>query len=312
MSDLIGLSFSVEQITFAHFIKDADQSHLNYLGSIEYPFTYEEGTFFNDDNVVRLANSIINRFEALKIEQPEVAISVESNFAQLRRITAPKEFSGQELSEHIEWDLTHALLTPLENYVYLTTDNVHENEDNKEVLVIAIQKKVIEFFQKLASFCKFSIVNLSVNQLAVELCFQHMIGDLPSGLTTIFKICANRLETIYLHNGEYYQSLYEKLPDAAERKTSEVLIEKMNANIKHIESLFEQFGSQQIQVNSMYILGSGLTPELMEEIRKNTSIPVEEINPIQNITAGEEFAQNLAGMNDLHIYTESIGITLDT
>ena len=56
MSSHLGLAFSVENISYAHFIRDYQKIILDNIGIISYPFDYDEREFFKEENVTRLSH----------------------------------------------------------------------------------------------------------------------------------------------------------------------------------------------------------------------------------------------------------------
>ncbi len=312
MNNYIGLSFSCDNIYLAHFGRENDSLTLKTLETIDYPFTYRENSFFNDENIVRVSNSLISRFQALHIENPDVCISIESNLAQIKRVPVPQGLEGDERTEHIRWELSQLLISSLENYIYIVTDNIEVIEDTPHVIVICILKKVVDFFQKMASFCKFNIVNLGVNQLSAEICFQQVYGNNAAGLTCLVKPGNQSFECVYLKNGVYHTSIYEKVqPGNNSLKNDQDIAVKIKDSIKNIERFFEQRGEDEIKVGSVYIYGTRCNRDLLETVRKNLSVGVELFIPIDNINMDETIKGVLSEREELSRYVECIGIALD-
>jgi Tfp pilus assembly PilM family ATPase len=312
MNNHIGLSFTVENILYAHFIKNERTFDLDQLGTINYPFAYDEREFFREDRILLLAELIRHSFEKLKITDPTISISIETNLAILKRVLLPENLEAKELQDHIAWDLSESLSGPITNYVYHITSNYFHHHNLQDTLVITLPKKVIGFFSQISRLTRFSLKNLSLNQLAAELILQSILINKIDGLFVLFKIAGNRLETTYLWNGSYLYSNYEKIiPEARSSPFTQIIIEKIKSNIKYIETLFEQWGMELTVVDKLFVYGSGISAELIELIQKNCSVPVFRLNPLQNITFTEKIRQNMPSRYDVLKYVECIGVVLD-
>jgi len=312
MNNHIGLSFTVENILYAHFIKNEHTFNLDQLGTINYPFSYDEREFFREDRILLLAELIRHSFEKLKIEQPAISISIETNLAILKRVLLPENLETKELQDHIAWDLSESLSGPINNYVYHVTTNYFHHHNLQDTLVITLPRQVINFFSQVSRLTRFSLKNLSLNQLAAELILQSILINKAEGLYVLFKVAANRLETTYIWNGSYLYSNYEKIITAGKPDAfAQSIIEKIKSNIKYIESLFEQWGMELTVVDKLFVYGSGINAELIELIQKNCSVPVFRLNPLQNITFTEKIRQNMPGRYDVLKYVECIGVVLD-
>ena len=312
MNNYVGLSFSAENISYAHFIKNEQNFTLENIGIIEYPFQYNENVFFVEDNIIRIANLINNKFKSLQIENATISISIESNLTKLKRILLPTGLSKEEESEQINWDLKQSVLESIDEYVYLITPNYIEIDSLKNVLVIAIKKNIVDFYQRLVSFAKINLENLGVNQLSAEVCFHKALGDID-GLNILFKLTENLVETIYLWNGNYYTSNYDRLLlKQQNRGFNDIIIETISSKIKYIENLFEQLEHKPISVSSIYLYGSKINSEIMTIIKKNVSISVEIFYPLNNLQISPNMEKNLQSIRNITNYVECIGVALDT
>ena len=173
MNNHLGLAFSVEHITYAHFLQSGHDLLLNHLGTISYPFSYEESVYFTGKNIQPLSNIIQKEINALGIINPQVSISIEANLPRMKRVLMPKNMDKEAITTHVEWDLQQSLFEPLDYYVYLITENSIESNNLSDTLVIAIKKKIIEFYKKLVRTCGYKLENLGIHHLAAELCFRN-------------------------------------------------------------------------------------------------------------------------------------------
>jgi Tfp pilus assembly PilM family ATPase len=312
MNSHIGLAFSVEHISYAHFIRDYQNLVLDHIGFIPYSVIYDERNFFKENNISNLAHLIRESFKKTQIDLQNVSVSIESNLAKLKRITLPPNLDEKGEFEHINWDLTQALSLPLKDYVYHIAPNHFEFNSLYDTLVVAIQKRVINFFKSFADFSKVKLENLSVHSLSAELALRNSLENRIQGLLVLFKIAQNRLETIYIWNGSYFSSEYEIVKvNESSYSYNEIILDRIKLKIKQVENLFEQYGRKSSHVEQIYLYGEMVNEAIIELIQKNISIPVNRLNPFHNLTYSESLQNDLPQDTEISKYVECIGVALD-
>lgn len=312
MNSHLGLAFSVENISYAQFIRDHQELVLNHIGIIPYPFKYDEREFFKEINISKLAYSFNEELKKIQIEPHSVSISIESNLAKLKRITLPPNLDEKGEFEHINWDLTQSLSLPLNEYVYHIAPNHFEYDSVYDTLVIAIQKKIIEFFKQFADLVKIKLDNLSIHSLAAEVALRNSFGKNADGLLVLFKISNERLETIFIWKGNYFSSEYELVQTSNTSFTfNEIILDRIKLKIKQIENLFEQFGRESTRVSQLFLYGESVNESIVELINKNISIPINRLNPFENIKLSDSFQSNKIQDTESTKYVECIGVALD-
>ena len=312
MENHIGLAFTSDAITLSNFQTNAGTRVLANLDKIAYPFTYEENIFFLEENTVRLANLVLNKFESLHLEPSTISISIESNLSLVKRIEIPVGLSEKEESTQIQWDLNNSLISPLGEYVYLKTNNLYDRNTYKEVLVIALRKDIIDFFKSFIDFTKIKLNNLSTNHLATELCFQNSMQDITDDINILFRVNADRLESLCMLDKKLYMSDYEKIKPVSTRSKDEILLEKITNYKKKMENYFEQLFNSQQQINQIYLYGMEINEDFISLLSKNISTNISTLNPLNNINVAENFNKEEKNETEISGFVECIGITLDS
>jgi hypothetical protein len=127
----------------------------------------------------------------------------------------------------------------------------------------------------------------------------------------LYKLTSNIIETTILHHVEFFTSFYEPLVTNENRNNDDIVLERLKIRIKTIENLFEQYKFEHSSVGHIFIYGDPIEDNLLEKIRKNTSIQVDRFNPIDNIAKTDDY--NTSGdQNALQAnLVECIGVALD-
>ena len=271
MENHTGLAFTSDAIALSNFQVKSGTRVLTNLEKIAYPFQYEENIFFLEDNIVRLANLLLNRFESLHLEPSKISISLESNLSLIKKIEIPSGLDEKEEAKHIEWDLTNSLISSIEEYLYLKTTNFYDKNTHKEVMVIALRKNIIDFFKSFVDFAKIKLNNISTNNLAAELCFQNSITNSKDNINLLFRINSDRIESLCLLENKLYVSDYEKIKTVSTRSKEEILLEKITNYIKKTENYFEQFYNSTQKINNVYLYGMDIKENFVSLLSKNIS-----------------------------------------
>jgi Tfp pilus assembly PilM family ATPase len=228
-----------------------------------------------------------------------------------KRVKVPLNIPERQEAEHIHWELENSVITPLQEYVYLKTDTVHNRNNFKEVFIIALRKNIVEFFQKLVDFIKLKLTNLSANHLSAEICLKNAFSDNHGKTNLLYRISQNRLESICLINGNVYMSNYEKIKSTSSNSSNDIFLKSITEYVKFVENYFEQIQETSTTIDHIYLYGSELGEELIELIKNNTSVPVSTLNPVSNLNLSPEVNKLVENSNNLTGFVECIGVALD-
>ncbi len=308
----LGLAFCVESINYTRFLKNDQALILDHLGSVSYPFAYNESELFKDENIALLANLIKSKILAGQTDFTDLSVSMESNLATLKRIPIPDNLDIQEENEQITWDLAQSLIEPLDQYVYYKTTNSFENDNYTDYLTIAIRKRIINAIKSMSDSLGLNLIDVSVNQLVAEIALRNSLKDQVDGLIVIFKIAASRLESTFLWNGNYYTSHYDRIPlDSISGSTDNDMLTKIKSKVKQMENLFEQITQKQKKVERIFLYGDNIEEKFIQSLQENISVAVFRLNPIQNVEKSEKFQIAVPSLEESTRYVESIGVVLD-
>jgi Tfp pilus assembly PilM family ATPase len=308
----LGLAFCVESINYTRFLKNDQMLILDHLGSVSYPFDYNESELFTDENIALLVNLIKSKILAGQTDFTDLSVSIESNLATLKRIAIPDNLDKQEESDQITWDLAQSLIEPLDQYVYYKTTNSFKNDNYTDYLTIAIRKDIINAIKSMSNSLGLSLIDVSINQLVAEIALRNSLKDQVDGLIVIFKIAASRLESTFLWNGNYYTSHYDRLPlNSNSGSTDNDLLTKIKSKVKQMENLFEQITQKQIKVERIFLYGDNVEEKFIQILQENISVVVFRLDPIQNVEKSEKFQISVSSLENSTRYVESIGVVLD-
>ena len=304
----LGLAFCVESINYARFLADDQKLILDHIGSISYPFAYNESELFSEENISILANLLKSNILADNTDFRNLSVSIESNLALLKRIALPDNLDEEDENDLISWDLTNSLIEPLDQYIYYKTTNSFKKDNFTDYLTIAIRKSIVQSLKRLSELIGLELVDVSINQLNIEIILQNALQNNTDRLVAVFKILNSRLESTFLWNGSYYTSHYDRL---IQKLDDNDLTTKIKSKVKQMENLFEQMIQKQIKVEQIYLYGDLVDKNFIQSLQKNMSLAINTLDPLQNVEKSEKFESALPAIEDITKYVESIGVVLD-
>lgn len=308
----LGLACCVESINYARFLLNDQKLILDHLGSVPYPFAYNEAELFSEANIAALADLINTKILVGHSDYKSLSVSIESNLVTMKRIALPDNLDAEDENDQISWDLSHSLIEPLDQFIYYKTENSFKNDNFTDYLTIAIRKSIISAIKDLSSSIGLNLVDVSINQLNTEIVLKNLLKGKTDGLIAVFKLMNSRMESVFLWNGNYYSSHYDRLlSDSSLDSAENDLSTKIKSKIKQTENLFEQMIQKQIKIEQIFIYGDLIEEKTIQSLQKNMSVTISRLDPIRNIEISEKLQMNLPPSEESTKYVESVGVVLD-
>lgn len=210
MKNIFGISFSDNGMHLAQFRGDAGVSQFIKSSHFPYPFNFRFDSFIKNENFNKLADLILREKGAGVLDNLEIDISIPYNFAFVKRVSLPKEISGDLLRVQIEWELNNYLPDDISNYK-INLGNEFVFDEYREIIVIAIKRSIINELNEFAHLCEGNLSSVSLNNFAVEnyLNRHGLITHEKNQL--IFKVNNYSIETHFMLSGEYYSSFLDNI-----------------------------------------------------------------------------------------------------
>jgi Tfp pilus assembly PilM family ATPase len=308
----LGLAFCVESINYARFLINDQTITLDRIGSLSYPFAYNEAELFTDKYINALANLIKSKVFSEQKDFKNLSVSLESNLATLKRVAIPNNLDKEDENDLIAWDLKNSLIEPLDKYIYYKTPNCFKNENYTDYLTIAIRKDIIRSIKSLSELIELNLVDVSINQLNTEAILRNSLMDQTEGLIGVFKVVSSRLESTFLWNGDYYISHYDRLSQKEKKDLDKYdWSTKITSKVKQMENLFEQLFRKQVKIEQIYLYGDLIDDKFIDALQKNISAAVLRLDPLQNVEKSQQFMTALPALEEISKFVESIGVVLD-
>ncbi len=130
----------------------------------------------NKDDLIRKLEEILNSLAAegnFEFNSAGILINTEQTFLNVTPIDFNEDISS--ISSHILWELSNYFPETYKNFniKYYRLNNNYLNENIDDVLLIGINKSILEFINNLCGGCDLKIRNVEIGHFALEKCLKE-------------------------------------------------------------------------------------------------------------------------------------------
>jgi Tfp pilus assembly PilM family ATPase len=234
-------------------------------------------------------------------------ISVTIGTSQAFLITLPLDYSEgrQALNSKIYWELSNYFPDTYDDYIINTyrLNSILPCCDTDEFLIIAVLKNTLEFIKRIFKMCNLNIDIVDIDHFSAEHCLRKNYNQKLEGKNILLVGLKDfRIDYGYIENKKYKYYCYSKYNSEPEfnlslaRKIHQLLNEKFNKT----------------GVDRIFLYGDNVKEDTLKMLDKNVHIPIEVINPFENINSSTEFLKNEELRKTAHIYAPGCGVALRT
>ncbi|MCD6292197.1 MAG: type IV pilus assembly protein PilM [Deltaproteobacteria bacterium] len=318
---LLGLNIGSGYLKMVE-LKDSGSVHtLNSFGIAALPAdAIVDGTIMDSTAII---NAIVNLAANLKIKKKRICTSISGHSVIVKKITLPlmdentiEETILLEATQHIPYDINDV------NLDFQILGPNQEDQDNMDVVLVAVKKETINDYLTLVEEAGFVPVVVDVDTFALENIYEYNYEVKENAVVALIDIGANLICINMISEGvtcfsrnitsgsriitEQLQKEFSLNYDSAELLKMGCLESKkvdsaaafsaikdaafsiVNEISKAID-FFHTSSMNENRVEKIILSGGGAkTPNIIELVAKNTGIETEIINPFQNIIIPEK------------------------
>ncbi len=154
---LFGLDIGANSIKVMQLTHDGKHVNVNGYGMIRFEkIATENGVIKDYENLAKAMLELFDKHINGKITTRRVAVSIPASSAYSRVMTLPANLSHKELDEAVRFEAEQYIPIPIDElYIDFSAGTI--NGENREVLVVAVPKKVIDSYMRF-----FELVGLEV------------------------------------------------------------------------------------------------------------------------------------------------------
>lgn len=304
----LGISFSSNKIYFTELFYEAGNIILDHVETAVLDFNFEDDLSKLKSNQRALTNisGEIQKY-LTKRNSGYSKISVTFGTSQAFLAILPLDYSEgkQALNSKIYWELSNYFPDTYDDYIVNTyrLNSILPCSNTDEYLIIAVLKNTLEFIKRIFKICNLNIDVVDIDHFSAEHCLRRNYNMKLEGKNVlIIGLKDFRIDYGYIENKKYKYYCYSKYSSEPEFNLS--LARKIH------QLLNEKFIKKGI--DSIYLYGDNVNDDTLRMLNKNVHIPIEVINPFENINSSAEFLKNEELRKTAHIYASGCGIALRT
>ncbi len=157
---LFGLDIGSNSIKVMQLELNGKQYLVNGYGVLRFDKTVlKDGAIVDYENLAKYTYELFDKHIIGNISTRRVAATIPASQAYTKVVSLPVKLSKKELDEAVKYEAEQYIPIPLED-LYMDYSLIGENEENKELLVVAVPRRIIDSYMKF-----FELVGLEVCML---------------------------------------------------------------------------------------------------------------------------------------------------
>jgi hypothetical protein len=270
------ISFHEDFVLWTEFNKDGSKIGLNSAVSDSLPRILDHQTLL-DPKVLNEFVDLINLLrESHQFNAKPTRISLSNKFSLIKKIQVDHTIPSDRFNEIILFEFEKSWQESLKNFQIYMVESTKASSTSTELLVVAIRKKVLEFFQNLVEASNLEAELITPSCFTMDEFYRklHPNSTGPDLLLGWQRRGYDILISDQNHLINYAFKAYNSNMDSIEQIDEDNLIssfENLIEEIQHPSMLTKPL----YDIKSIYMYGFHFRPEWLELVRAQSQIPVE-------------------------------------
>jgi hypothetical protein len=275
----INLSFSSDKLRLIELNRDKT---IVFIDELEYNIKLDEdfSIYSGNDVIISDLSDKITRMlgnTGKKITNAGILIETRQTFLN----TIPVDFNEDKssINSHILWELSNYYPESYKNFniKYYRLNNSHINDNIDEVLLIAIDKKRIEFIKKVCKESELNVNIIDIDHFATERCIKEIYPEQNNGNIFLIGCKENRIDFSLLISGKLKYFDFTLLNN---KKIANIIL----TQLKFLHSYFSD-----INLAEVLIYGDGNAKHVKKYFDESGKFNSHYVNPFQTQKESPEY-----------------------
>lgn len=284
---MIGISIRHKKLRMTEAVSQTGEYRISRVahGALEVPFSL---TMVEDrSNIETIARSINSIYNASGFTADRAALSLDSSMVLIKKIPVDATFSGEELQEHVRWEVSQFMINPLESFIidFEKTEANGQAPAEQNVIVVTIRKSVIDFIREI-----FAATNLHLRAIDVDVFAAHRVLANTFEFSPDNKIALVDLREADVQFSMIYHGFYlsqevpyptDDIVDPSippEQQTARMISKEVRRII-----LDNKLGKGVEELHKVFIYGEGVKDKIIEYLSEDHNVSFHRINPFEKI-----------------------------
>ncbi len=173
MADVNTIAFQEDFILWAQLSVEEDKLGVNRAVSESLPVSINHETIYQPQTVDAIAKGLVKIAEKNHLARGKVRFSIPGRFALIKKVHIDRDIDPQHYPEIVAYNLEKTWSEPRQNYSLFLPEYSQSVGRYREVLAVAIQNQVLEFFDRVAEKAALELESLTPNCFNVDQLFRR-------------------------------------------------------------------------------------------------------------------------------------------
>ncbi len=255
-------------------------------GSVRYPM---ELTSLEKSDFAKVLSDDINRlYEMAGMRTTRAAISLDSDMVLIKKIPLDANLEGEELREHIHWEVSQYVINPIDNFnIGYQTLNVGTNSEYERAMVLVlIRKQVVESIKELFAGTSMQLRAIDVDIFSAQRVIETTYNFEAEKKVALVDIRKKNVQLSILYN-DYYLSQEVGYPidedGTFSTENGEHLARIISKELRRV-ILDNKLGKSIEDMHEILLYGDAVDDVVIETLSSAHAINIRKVNPFEKIT----------------------------
>ncbi len=171
------VSFHEDFVQWADVILDESNIVIRRAVSDSLPLIIDHKSLNQTESINQISKKLVTLIEQNSFSKEKVRFTFPSKFSLIKKIALDSTISSENYNEFIFFELEKIWEEPSENYQIYQLEKVEASEGLTEILILAVRKKVIQYFQDIAEFSGLELDVLTPSCFTVDELYRQLYPD---------------------------------------------------------------------------------------------------------------------------------------
>lgn len=267
---VLGLSLSDKGVQAAEIEQEGSSNTL--LAIDEWENTLPEKAGRNGHGVDQFLEYLSAFMKVNRVQARKVSIALDTSQVFINTIPMEDGISRPEMNEQIEWELSQ-YFPDVPSKAFITDVHPlthHTNERWNETLTVSVNRREAYTIQQALVKLGLSLHVVDVDHFSADTALRFNYPDTNQKFLALVGIKENRLDISLIKNGNMESYSYSVVQSNAE------IVEHISRLSRETRGIF-----------SITVYGTFLDNDLLVQIRRNSSLLVEALNPLRHVRVSD-------------------------
>ncbi|GAB4336062.1 MAG: hypothetical protein Kow0037_16760 [Calditrichia bacterium] len=286
MSRLTGsISFQEDFFLWTEQTLSEDKIEVKRAVSESLPVIVNHQSINQPVSIRQIANQLKAVAQKYELNGKDVSLSIPTRYWLIKSIGIPEGSTEEEAEFFVYQEMASALGDAYKEFKIFAPGIRRNALRREDLLVAAIRKELIEFFEKVGSEAELSIQSLTPAAFGMDELLQRFSPDLPEDAILVGWQRRGMDITIVDSNGfkKYLFKPYNQQLDEIEKLEVEEILSGFENMIEEIQQP-RGFDKPLFKAGSIYLYGFHFNPEWLTLLEAQVSVPINILEPSEKAT----------------------------